>query len=115
MYCLFFLIHLSSSFAPVSLSPQQADPGVVQVCAVGAVPYGYVIIGKTTTEQCRANAELPERDNTLIIKKPGLREMVCEKSPFPSNYAVVARARLNTCPSNGIETDNNAWIINKMK
>jgi hypothetical protein len=61
------------------------------VCTVSAVPYGYVIVGKTSTEQCRANIDLPERDNTLMIKKPALREVICEKSPCPSNYAVIGR------------------------
>ncbi len=43
---------------------QQAEETVL-VCSVSAVPYGYVIVGKTSTEQCRINIDLPERDNTL--------------------------------------------------
>lgn len=101
----------------LSLGPAQSQQAeeTVLVCSVSAIPYGYVIIGRTSTEQCRSNTDLPERDNTLIIKKPGVRETICEKSPYPSNYAVVGRARLNACPNTGNETDNNAWVINRLK
>jgi len=112
---LLLLIQLSVIFSPIGLSETQSELSIIQVCSVSAIPYGYVIVGKTNTEQCRANAELPERDNTLMIKKPDARETICEKSPYPSNYAVVARTRLNTCPSSNVETDNNAWIISRMK
>ena len=100
--------------SPCPSQSQQAEETIL-VCSVSAVPYGYVIIGKTSTEQCRINADLPERDNTLMIKKPGNRETICEKSPYPSNYAVVGRARLNTCPNTGNESDNNAWVISRLK
>jgi hypothetical protein len=112
---LFLLIQLSVFFSPIDSPETQNDSMVIQVCSVSAIPYGYVIVGKTNTEQCRANAELPERDNTLMIKRPDARETICEKSPYPSNYAVVARTRLNTCPSSNVETDNNAWIISRVK
>ena len=109
MLMLFTLLVLPGQSKP----PQSDEP--ILVCTVTAVPYGYVIVGKTSTEQCRTNIELPERDNTLIIKRPAFRETICERSPYPNNYAVVARTRLITCPNTGNETDNNAWIINRMK
>jgi hypothetical protein len=115
MRFLLLLIPLSVFFSPIGSAETQNDSLIIQVCSVSAIPYGYVIVGKTNTEQCRANAELPERDNTLMIKKPDARETICEKSPYPSNYAVIARTRLNTCPSSSVETDNNAWIIGRMK
>jgi len=100
--------------SPAQSKPPQSDETIL-VCTVSAVPYGYVIVGKTSTEQCRINIDLPERDNTLMIKRPAPRETICEKSPYPNNYAVVGRTRLSTCPNTGNETDNNAWIINRMK
>jgi hypothetical protein len=100
---------------PIIVAQSDSGGGNILVCTISNVPYGYVIIGKTTTEQCRANVDLPERDNTWIIKAPGSREVVCDKSPYPGNYAVVGRTRLNTCPNLGNESDNNAWIINRLK
>ena len=115
MRSLILLILLSVLLISPGLSRAQADEGVVLVCTVSSVPYGYVIVGKTSTEQCRSNVELPERDNTFMIKKPGPKETICERSPYPGDYAVVGRARLSTCPNTGNETDNNAWIISRMK
>ena len=115
MRSLILLILLSGLLVSPGLSRAQADEGVVFICTVSSVPYGYVIVGKTSTEQCRSNVELPERDNTFMIKKPGPKETICEKSPYPGDYAVTGRARLSTCPSTGNETDNNAWVINKLK
>ena len=106
---------LSALLISPGLSRAQADEGVVLVCTVSNVPYGYVIVGKTSTEQCRSNVDIPERDNTLMIKKPGPKETICANSPYPGDYAVTGRARLSTCPSTGNETDNNAWIISRMK
>lgn len=114
MACLLLVILFALFLSPVQSQPPQAEETIL-VCSVSAVPYGYVIVGKTSTEQCRTNIDLPERDNTLMIKKPGPREIICEKSPYPTTYAVVGRARLTTCPNTGNETDNNAWIINRMK
>ena len=115
MVSLIFLVQLSVLLLSPELSQPQSDEGAVLVCTVSSVPYGYVIIGKTSTEQCRSNTDLPERENTLMIKRPGPRETICEKSPYPNNYAVVGRTRLSTCPNTGNETDNNAWIITRMK
>jgi len=109
------LLLLSVLFISLGPSQSQQVDETVLVCSVSVIPYGYVIIGKTSTEQCRINNDLPERDNTLMIKKPGVRETICEKSPYPSNYAVVGRARLNTCPNTGNESDNNAWVITRLK
>ena len=109
------LILLSALLISPGLSRAQADEGVVLVCTVSNVPYGYVIVGKTSTEQCRVNVDLPERDNTFMIKRPGPKETICEQSPYPGDYAVVGRARLSTCPKPSNETDNNAWIITKLK
>lgn len=108
------LILFALLFSAGSSQPIQSEETIL-VCSVSSVPNGYVIVGKTSTEQCRVNMDLPERDNTLMIKKPGLRETICEKSPYPSNYAVVGRVRLSTCPNTGNETDNNAWIITRLK
>ena len=112
---LVLLILLSVLLISPGLSEAQSNEGIVLVCSVSSVPYGYVIVGKTSTEQCRANVELPERDNTLMIKRPGAKETICANSPYPNEYAVIARGRLSTCPGTGNETDNNAWIIGKMK
>ena len=114
MRSLIFLILLCVLISP-GLSRAQADEGVVLICTVSSVPYGYVIVGKSSTEQCRSNVELPERDNTFMIKKPGPKETICEKSPYPGDYAVIGRSRLNTCPGTGNETDNNAWVISRLK
>jgi len=112
---LILLILLSVLLISPGLSEAQSNEGVVFVCTVSSVPYGYVIVGKTSTEQCRTNVELPERDNTLMIKRPGPKETICANSPYPNEYAVTARGRLSTCPGTGNETDNNAWIISRMK
>lgn len=112
---LIFLILISILLFSPGIAQPQTEEGAILVCTVSSVPYGYVIVGKTSTEQCRVNTDLPERDNTWIIKRPGSRETICEKSPYPNNYAVVGRTRLSTCLNTGNETDNNAWIINKMK
>lgn len=112
MVSLIFLVQLL--LLSPELSQPQSDEHIL-VCTISAVPYGYVIVGKTSTEQCRINIDLPERDNTLMIKRPAARETICEKSPYPNNYAVVGRTRLSSCPNTGNETDNNAWIINRMK
>ena len=109
------LILLSALLISPGLSRAQADEGVALVCTVSNIPYGYVIVGKTSTEQCRSNVDIPERDNTFMIKKPGPKETICEKSPYPNDYAVVGRGRLSSCPNTGNETDNNAWIINRLK
>jgi len=64
---------------------------------------------RTNTEQCRRTLNSRTRKYP-DDQKPDVRETICEKSPYPSNYAVVARTRLNTA-SSSVETDNNAWII----
>ena len=115
MRSLILLILTSLLFISTGRSEAQSGEGVVLVCTVSSVPYGYVVVGLTSTEQCRTNVELPERDNTFMIKKPGPKETICEKSPYPGDYAVTGRARLSTCPNTGNETDNNAWIIKRMK
>jgi hypothetical protein len=109
-----FILVLCIVLCPLVVA-QSESGGHILVCTISNIPYGYVIIGKTTTEQCRANVDLPERDNTWIIRAPGPREVVCDKSPYPGEYAVVGRTRLNTCPNLGNESDNNAWIINRLK
>ncbi len=76
MRFLLLLIQLSVFFSPIGSPQTQNDSLIIQVCSVSAIPYGYVIVGKTNTEQCRANAELPERENTLMIKKPDVRETI---------------------------------------
>jgi hypothetical protein len=115
MRILILVIILSLSFISPEPSRAQSSEGVTLICTVSAVPYGYVVVGKTSTEQCRSNIELPERDNTYMIKRPASKETICQNSPYPSDYAVTGRARLSTCPSTGNETDNNAWVISRLK
>lgn len=85
----------------------------VTICAGSNIPNGYVMIGQTTIEQCRKYTDLPERDNALIIKKPGRREVICEQSPYPNNYAVSARTRSVSCPNNANDNYNNALVIER--
>src|SRR5690242_9068387 len=89
----------------------QPDGPISQVCVGSNVPYGYVIVGQATIEQCRKFTDLPERDNALLIKKPAKREIICEQSPYPGNYAVTGRTRSVSCPNNTNENYNNALII----
>ena len=97
--------------APIVIA--QSENKVAQICAGSNVPYGYVVIGRITTEQCRKFVDLPERDNTLIIKRPAAREVICEDSPYPGNYSVTGRARSVACPNNANENYNNALIIER--
>lgn len=115
MRSLIVLIPLLVLLIPPVLSQPQIDNTAVHVCTVSVIPYGYVVIGRTSTEQCRSTIDIPERDNTWIIKRPNLRETIWEKSSYPNTYAVIGRTRLSTCLNSGNETDNNAWIISRMK
>ena len=96
------------------LAIAQSD-GVLQICRISNIPGGFVIIGVATVEQCRENADLPERENAWVIKRPATREVVCEKSPYPGNYAIVGRTRSATCPNGTNENYNNAWSIERLK
>lgn len=107
------IVQSQSQNQPQPPTPAEGQP--VQICTVSAIPYGFVITSKITTDQCRSNVDLPDRDNTWVIKKPGQREVICEKSSYPNNYAVVARTRLNGCPNYGDENVNNAWVIERLK
>lgn len=109
----FLVILLEVTLSTLALA--QTSNSTIDVCVGSTIPYGYVIIGTTTTEQCRSYVDLPERDNTLVIKRPGPREVICEHSPYPSNYAVVARARSVNCPNNTNENYNNAQVIERVK
>ncbi|GEM_PF-1556721 len=95
--------------------PQRPPEGVQQICMVSSIPGGWVVVGRTTTEQCRANADLPEKENTWLIKRPAAKEIVCERSPYPGDFAVTARVRSNSCLPTGDENTNNAWLIEKIK
>lgn len=91
----------------------QTEGKVIQICTGSNVPYGYVIVGQASVEQCRKFTDLPERDNALIIKRPAQREVICEQSPYPGNYAVTGRTRSVACPNNSNENYNNALIIER--
>ena len=91
----------------------QSEGKIIQICVGSNVPYGYVIVGQTTIEQCRKFTDLPERDNALVIKKPAQREVICEQSPYPGNYAVTGRTRSVACPNNSNENYNNALVIER--
>lgn len=102
----------------ITLNGAQSQSGqtqVIEICAVSSVPGGYVIVGKTTSDACRSNADLPEKENAILIKKPGAREVICERSPYPGNYAIVAKTRSPACPNKSDENYNNAWVIERMK
>ncbi len=115
MRSLIVLIPLLVLLIPTALSQSQTDNTAVHVCTVSVIPYGYVVVGRTSTDQCRSTIDIPERDNTWIIKRPNLRETICEKSSYPNTYAVIGRTRVSTCLNTGNETDNNAWIISRMR
>ena len=91
----------------------QSEGKIVQICAGSNVPSGYVVVGQASIEQCRKFTDLPERDNALIIKRPAQREIICEQSPYPGNYAVTGRTRSVSCPNNANENYNNALIIER--
>ncbi|HJU55369.1 MAG TPA: hypothetical protein VJ715_12385 [Pyrinomonadaceae bacterium] len=110
------LRRLAAVLVTVILAPiviAQSENKSVQICAGSNIPYGYVVVGRVTTEQCRKFVDLPERDNTLVIKRPAAREAICEDSPYPGNYAVTGRARSVACPNNANENYNNALIIER--
>jgi hypothetical protein len=97
-------------FASISGARTQQNK-ILEICAVSNLPGGWVIVGKTTSDACRTNADLPEKDNAYLIKRPGQREIICEKTPYPGNYAVIAKARSAACPNKSDENYNNAWVI----
>ena len=97
--------------APLVIAQSEGKP--TQICAGSNIPYGYVVIGRVTTEQCRRFVDLPERDNTLVVKRPAAREVICEDSPYPGNYAVTGRSRSAACPNNANENYNNALVIER--
>jgi hypothetical protein len=103
------LIAITLSSATIA----QSEGKIIQICAGSDVPSGYVIVGQASIEQCRKFTDLPERDNALIIKKPAQREVICEQSPYPGNYAVTGRTRSLACPHNSNENYNNALIIER--
>jgi hypothetical protein len=106
------LVLLLLILSPMALAESDTP---LQICRVSNIPGGYVIIGVTTVEQCRANADLPERENAWVVKRPGLKEVICEKSPYPGNYAVISRTRSANCPNTTDENYNNAWVIERLK
>ena len=97
--------------APMVIAQSEGKPA--HICAGSNIPYGYVVIGRVTTEQCRKFVDLPERDNTLVIKRPAAREVICEDSPYPGTHAVTGRARSVACPNNANENYNNALVIER--
>jgi hypothetical protein len=106
------IVLLVLSMCPLVLAQSDAP---LQICRVSNIPNGYVIVGMSTIEQCRSNADLPERDNAWVVKKPGPKEMICEKSPYPGNYAIMSRTRTPNCPNSINENYNNAWMIERVK
>jgi hypothetical protein len=106
-----FLLILFVSLSVAQTQNQNQQNRIYEICAVSNLPGGYVIVGKTTSDACRANADLAEKDNAILIKKAGPREIICEKTPYPGGYAVVARTRSQACPNKSDENYNNAWII----
>lgn len=105
------VVLLTVVLAPIVLAQSEGKPA--QICAGSNIPYGFVVIGRVTTEQCRKFVDLPERDNTLIIKRPAAREIICEDSPYPGTHAVTGRARSVACPNNANENYNNALVIER--
>lgn len=97
-------------FVPISGAQTQQNK-IIEICSDSNLPGGWVIVGKTTSDACRTNADLPEKDNAYLIKRPGQREVICEKTPYPGNYAVIAKARSAACPNKSDENYNNAWVI----
>lgn len=97
--------------ASLAFSQTQQQSVIKEICSVSNLPGGWVIVGKTTSDACRSNSDLPEKENAYLIKRPGPREIICEKTPYPGNYAVVAKARSAACPNKSDENYNNAWVI----
>lgn len=112
---LLFVIILAPFSDAQTQNQQNQQPKVIEICAVSNLPGGWVIVGKTTSDACRTNQDLPEKDNALLIKRPGQREVICEKTPYPGGYAVVAKTRSAACPNAGDESYNNAWVIEVIK
>lgn len=108
-----FVLFVSLSFAQTQNQNQQIR--IYEICAVSNLPGGFVVVGKTTSDACRANADLAEKDNALLIKRAGPREVICEKTPYPGGYAVVGRTRSQACPNKSDENYNNAWVIEIIK
>jgi hypothetical protein len=106
-----FAVLITIAIAPAIIA--QSEAKIIQICAGSNIPSGYVIVGQATIEQCRKFTDLPERDNALIIKKPAPKEVICEQSPYPGNYAVTGRVRSASCPNNTNENYNNALIIER--
>jgi hypothetical protein len=98
--------------APIALAQSDAP---FPICRISSIPGGYVIVGVTTLEQCRANADLPERENAWVIRQPRNKEVICENSPYPGNYAITGRTRSVSCPNNANENYNNAWTIEQLR
>ena len=107
----FFAVLMAITLSSATIA--QSEGKIIQICVGSNVPSGYVIIGQTSVEQCRKFTDLPERDNAFMIKKPAQREVICEQSPYPGNYAVTGRARSVACPNNSNENYNNALIIER--
>jgi hypothetical protein len=103
--CLLFL-------APIALAQSDAP---FPICRISSIPGGYVIVGVTTLEQCRANSDLPERENAWMIRQPRNKEVICENSPYPGDFAVTGRTRSVNCPNNANENYNNAWTIERLR
>jgi hypothetical protein len=112
MFAKITIIVLLLILSPLAFAESETP---LQICRVSSIPGGYVIIGTTTVELCRSNADLPERDNAWVVKRPGPKEVICEKSPYPGNYAITSRARSANCPNATDENYNNAWVIERFK
>lgn len=108
-----FVLALFVSLTFAQTQNQQVK--VFEICSVSNLPGGYVIVGKTSSDACRTNADLAEKDNAILIKRPAPREIICEKTPYPGNYAVIAKTRAAACPNANDENYNNAWVIEVMK
>ena len=107
----FFAVLIMVTLSSTMIAQSQGK--ITQICAGSNVPSGFVVVGQTTNEQCRKFTDLPERDNALIIKRPAQREIICEQSPYPGNYAVTGRIRSVACPNSANENYNNALIIER--
>jgi hypothetical protein len=92
------LIPLLLLLIPPRTSQSQSDNAAIDVWTVSVIPCDYVIV-KTSMKQGRSTIDLPERDNTLMIKRSKLKQTVVEKSPDPNTYAVVGRTQLSTSPN----------------
>lgn len=60
------------------------------ICAVDAIPKGFVVVSEKVSSQCGGQLE-------LTIKKPGPAEVVCDGSPIPEGYQVMSQVASERC------------------